>query len=456
MSSKMSARMLLIDDDEDVLHSLKLYFKIHFEEVITSKTPTQINELFNANRFDLVLLDMNFRHGHNDGKEGIYWLKHIQELDKSAAVILLTAYGSIDLAVESLKLGATDFVVKPWDNQKLLGTALRALELQKSKKKVAQLKISNRQQNKPENTTLGNSKSKAMQALLNIAERAAPTDANILIRGENGTGKEVLARHIHSISGRQDEPFVSVDLGALPENLIEAELFGARKGAFTDAKEDRQGRFEAAQDGSLFLDEIGNMSLNAQQKLLSSLQNRMIIPLGSTKPLEINARMICATNADLNEEVKNGKFRQDLLYRINTIELYLPPLRERGEDMEDLTHYFLEKFNRRYHRNCTIEEKALDKLKQYSWPGNIRELEHSLERAVILSDEPVLEVQHFALGTVQKDTQDAENLDLSLEQVEAIHIGKILHHYEGNISKAAAHLRINRNTLYKKIEKYGL
>lgn len=454
--SKMPARVLLIDDDEDVLHSLKLYFKIHFDEVVTSTSPTQINELFNAGRFDLVLLDMNFRHGHNDGKEGIYWLKHIKELDGTVAVILLTAYGSIDLAVESLKLGATDFVVKPWDNQKLLSTALRALELQKSKKKIAQLKISNRQQNRADDNPIKKSKSPAMQAVLTMAERAAPTDANVLIRGENGTGKEVMARYIHSVSNRHDEPFVSVDLGALPDNLIEAELFGARKGAFTDAKEDRQGRFEAAQDGSLFLDEIGNMSLGAQQKLLSALQNRVITALGSTQSIEIDTRVICATNADLIKEVKDGNFREDLLYRINTIELNIPALRDRFEDLNDLVHHFLQKFNRRYHRNCTIEENTIERLKGYPWPGNVRELEHSLERAVILSDEPVLSISQFSLGIPKQEPQESKTLNLSLEELEGLHISKVLNHYSGNISKTAAHLKINRNTLYKKIEKYGL
>lgn len=454
--SKMPARVLLIDDDEDVLHSLKLYFKIHFDEVVTSTSPTQINELFNAGRFDLVLLDMNFRHGHNDGKEGIYWLKHIKELDNTVAVILLTAYGSIDLAVESLKLGATDFVVKPWDNQKLLSTALRALELQKSKKKIAQLKISNQQQNRADDNPIKKSKSPAMQAVLTMAERAAPTDANVLIRGENGTGKEVMARYIHSVSNRHDEPFVSVDLGALPDNLIEAELFGARKGAFTDAKEDRQGRFEAAQDGSLFLDEIGNMSLGAQQKLLSALQNRVITALGSTQSIEIDTRVICATNADLIKEVKDGNFREDLLYRINTIELNIPALRDRFEDLNDLVHHFLQKFNRRYHRNCTIEENTIERLKGYPWPGNVRELEHSLERAVILSDEPVLSISQFSLGIPKQEPQESKTLNLSLEGLEGLHISKVLNHYSGNISKTAAHLKINRNTLYKKIEKYGL
>lgn len=454
--SKMPARVLLIDDDEDVLHSLKLYFKIHFDEVVTSTSPTQINELFNAGRFDLVLLDMNFRHGHNDGKEGIYWLKHIKELDNTVAVILLTAYGSIDLAVESLKLGATDFVVKPWDNQKLLSTALRALELQKSKKKIAQLKISNQQQNRADDNPIKKSKSPAMQAVLTMAERAAPTDANVLIRGENGTGKEVMARYIHSVSNRHDEPFVSVDLGALPDNLIEAELFGARKGAFTDAKEDRQGRFEAAQDGSLFLDEIGNMSLGAQQKLLSALQNRVITALGSTQSIEIDTRVICATNADLIKEVKDGNFREDLLYRINTIELNIPALRDRFEDLNDLVHHFLQKFNRRYHRNCTIEENTIERLKGYPWPGNVRELEHSLERAVILSDEPVLSISQFSLGIPKQEPQESKTLNLSLEELEGLHISKVLNHYSGNISKTAAHLKINRNTLYKKIEKYGL
>lgn len=456
MASRMSARVLLVDDDEDVLNSLKLYFKIHFDEVVVSTSPSQINELFNQGHFDLVLLDMNFRQGHNDGKEGIYWLKHIRELDANAAVILLTAYGSIDLAVESLKLGAIDFVVKPWNNQKLLSTALRALELQKSKKKVAQLKVTNRQENKAEDNPIRKSKSLAMQTLLRMAERAAPSDANILIRGENGTGKEVMARYIHSLSGRQDEPFVSVDLGALPDNLIEAELFGARKGAFTDAKEDRLGRFEAAQDGTLFLDEIGNMSLNSQQRLLSALQNRSVTPLGSTQPVEFNTRTVCATNANLEEQVSSGSFRRDLLYRINTIELQLPPLRERTEDIEDLANYFLEKFNRRYQRICTIEPKTIEELEQYAWPGNIRELEHSIERAVILAEEPLLRIEDFSLGRNEKAVKNEESLKLSLEELEANHIKKVLDFYAGNISKAASHLRINRNTLYKKIEKYGL
>lgn len=456
MSSKMSTRVLIIDDDEDVLHSLKLYFKIHFTDVVASTSPTEINKLFNEGRFDLVLLDMNFRQGLNDGKEGIYWLKHIKERDPNTAVILLTAYGSIDLAVECLKLGASDFVVKPWDNQKLLSTALRALELQKSKKKVAQLKSNNRQQNSSDDNLLRGSKSKAMQAVLQLAKRVAPTGANVLIRGENGTGKEVLARHIHAMSGRQDEPFVSVDLGALPESLFEAELFGARKGAFTDAKEDRQGRFEAARDGTLFLDEIGNVGYKSQQKLLSAIQNLTITPLGSTSPIEIETRIICATNANLEEEVRDGNFREDLLYRINTIELQIPPLRERTEDLEDLADYFISRFNKRYQRHCVLLADTLEELKQYPWPGNIRELEHSIERAVILCDDREIKPHHFSLGKHQQEKQESTNLDFSLEEVEALHIKSVLDHYAGNISKTAAHLKINRNTLYKKIEKYGL
>ena len=453
MSARNPATVLLIDDDEDVLTSLSLYLKLHFKQVLTSNTPGRINELISQNEIDIVLLDMNFRKGTNDGKEGLYWLDHIKELRPDTSVLLITAYGSIELAVEALKRGASDFVVKPWNNQKLLQSLLRALELKRSKHK-------HQPERKPKKTRdlqeeQLHSRSPQMQQVITVAEKVAATEANVLITGENGTGKEVMAAYIHRHSQRADKPLVTLDLGSVNENLFEAELFGYKKGAFTDAKEDKPGRFEMAQGGTLFLDEIGNIPMALQAKLLTAIQNKLISPVGSTTTLKVDCRIICATNANLQQEVASGSFRQDLLFRINTIELKLPPLRERKEDIPGLAQHFLNRFNDRYERGVSLEKKAMDALKEYAWPGNIRELQHVIERSVILAESGSISNDDLQL-TEQPATNFSDDDDLDLEELEKRHISRVLQKFEGNISHAARALKINRNTLYRKIEKYGL
>lgn len=453
MPEKVSATVLLIDDDEDVLASLSLYLKLHMDQVLTCASPQDINELFSKHDIQLVLLDMNFRKGVNDGKEGIYWLHHIKEVKPDAAVVLMTAYGSIDLAVESLKQGASDFLVKPWNNQKLLSTLLRALELSRSRQKLQKLESENRQLSQQHTTQpIVKSNSPAMKEIMSMAKKVASTDANVLITGENGTGKEVMARFIHENSNRFNRNFIALDLGSVNENLFEAELFGYKRGAFTDAKEEKAGRLQLAEGGTLFLDEIGNIPLNLQAKLLTAIQNKSITPLGGTKSVNIDCRILCATNMDLEKAVSEGGFRQDLLFRINTIELHIPPLRERTEDIPQLAQYFLDQFNRKYQKSVSLMPDGSEALVNYHWPGNIRELQHVIERSLILTEDGYISPPDLRLVPSVKD----QGQNLHLEEIERKHIEKVLHRFEGNISQAAKALNINRNTLYRKIEKYGL
>jgi len=453
---KSAARILIIDDDADLRESLALYLKIHFSKVSVLGDPRKIHEALNQEEYDLILLDMNFQAGRNDGQEGLYWLKHIKELRPEIMVLLITAYGDIDLAVEALKSGASDFILKPWQNQKLLAALLRAFELKATKGKLKQFQL---QQDKSGSALIqlleNSARSASSIALLQQARRVAETDAQVLIRGENGTGKSQLARYLHLNSLRKDAPFVSVDLGAIPENLFEAELFGVKKGAFTDAREDRSGLVQQAEGGSLFLDEIGNCSLLHQQKLLRLIQDQSYQTVGSPELRHCNVRIIAASNSDLELAVKEGLFRQDLYYRINTIELKIEALRNRQEDLEVLIDYYLDYHNRKYGRQLELEADQRAQLSAYSWPGNIRELSHSLERAVILKDGH-FEQSLSSGGDSLRQNEDSDSLSLNLEELEAQHIHQVLNHYQGNISKTAQHLGVNRNTLYRKLDKYQI
>ena len=400
---------------------------------------------------------MNFSAGINSGNEGLFWLSEIKKADEELPVVLFTAYADIDLAVKALKGGATDFVVKPWDNAKLLATLQSAYSLRQSRKEVKKLRekqsVLNRDIQKEEDICWG--KSPAMQRLLTMIKKVAVTDANVLITGENGTGKELIAKMIHRYSPRAAETLISVDMGAVTETLFESELFGHVKGAFTDAKADRSGKFEAADGGSLFLDEIGNLSYPLQAKLLSALQTRHITRVGSNKSISVDIRLISATNKNLFKSVKKGEFREDLLYRINTIHLEVPPLRERREDIPQLADFFLRRLARKYGKSdLKLGEKALCKLESYAWPGNVRELEHAIEKAVILSDNQELQPNDFYMRTPDETSFVVESF--TLEEMEKILIEKALRKYDNNISAVAAELGISRPTLYSKIRKYEL
>src|SRR5688572_24128220 len=457
---KTLGKILVIDDNEDVLFSAKMLLKNYAKEVIMEKNPKKIPFLVSNENFDLILLDMNFTEDITSGKEGFFWLNEIQKYDPSAVVIMITAYGDVEMAVQALKEGATDFVLKPWQNEKLLATLSAASRLKNSLKEVNQLK----QVNRTLTAELDNSQplvqgqSEAMKQLFTIMERVAKTSADVLLSGENGTGKEVIARAIHRHSERADKVFVSVDMGAVTETLFESELFGHKKGAFTDAKEDRVGRFEAANGGTLFLDEIGNLSPGLQAKLLTVLQRREIIKVGTNKPIPIDVRLICATNMPLKEMVQNREFRQDLLYRINTVELHLPPLRNRPEDIGTLSEHFLNIYAQKYKQPVKrLSETALTKLIKYSWPGNVRELQHALERACIMSDNRELKPEDFFFIQEHENVSSATTSDeLNLDEIEKETVTKVLQKHGGNVSKAAKELGLSRGALYRRLEKYAL
>lgn len=454
--TKSNTRILIVDDNEELLMGLKMFLAPHMEEVVTLRNPNQLLSAIQKSPFDLILLDMNFTAGINTGNEGIYWLKRILEVDPGLSVILITGYGDVELAVKALKEGAMDFILKSWDEDKILSSILNALKLRESKQEIKLLQ--NKQQHLKSKFTADDvmliSKSKSMQQVLQTVQKVAKTDANILITGENGTGKEVIAREIHCKSARAEELFVSVDLGSLSESLFESELFGYRKGAFTDAKEDKPGHMEIASGGTLFLDEIGNLSFPLQSKLLSVLQNREIVPLGSTRKISVNFRLITATNNSLLKMVADSTFREDLLYRINTIQIELPPLRDRKEDIPLLAVYFLQKYCVKYLKSCSsISEKALTKFNRYDWPGNIRELKHCIEKAVILSDSSILDESDFLFNS--RKTVRVNN-DLNLYENEKQVINLAIEKYKGNLSQASKALGINRSTLYEKIKRYEL
>jgi len=455
----IDANILVIDDDDDILLSARLFLKQHFNQVLTCKSPREINVLLSKNEVDIILLDMNYQKGASDGREGLYWLEHILSIDKDYVVILMTAFGNVELAVQAIKKGATDFILKPWENEKLFATLSAGAKLRQSNKKVKKLeKINTSIQGdiaRKLEHIVGNDES--VQHLQKTLIKVAPTDANVLILGENGTGKQVFAYELHKNSLRRKQIFMHVDLGSLNENLFESELFGYAKGAFTDAKEDKPGRFEMADGGTIFLDEIGNLSLPLQAKLLSVLQNRTVIRLGESKERKIDVRLISATNMPLNEMVAKGTFRQDLLFRINTVELILPPLRQRGNDIVLLAYHFLQSFSNKYHKNIkNINTKAEQTLLNYSWPGNIRELQHVLERAVIMTEGLEISENDLQLSPQKFGNQAVLQTDMPLDEMEKMMVNKAIEKHKGNISRAAAELGLTRAALYRRIEKFGL
>ncbi|WP_299700077.1 sigma-54 dependent transcriptional regulator [uncultured Pontibacter sp.] len=456
-------KILVIDDNEDVLFSAKMLLRKYAKEVTMEKNPKKIPFLVSNEEFDIILLDMNFSQDITSGQEGFYWLKEILKYDPSAVVVMITAFGDVEMAVRALKEGATDFVLKPWQNEKLLATLTAASKLRHSYKEVTQLKEVNRtlsaelQTQQPVIT----GDSRAMRSLFSIIDKVAKTDADILLLGENGTGKEVIARTIHQRSARADKVFVTVDMGAITESLFESELFGHKKGAFTDAREDRVGRFEAANGGTLFLDEIGNLSPALQSKLLTVLQRREVIRVGTNKPIPIDVRLICATNMPLQEMVHRHEFRQDLLYRINTVELNLPPLRERLEDIPLFADHYLQAYAKKYKQPLKrLSDAALDKLRRYSWPGNVRELQHVLERASIMSDNRELQPEDFFFMSDKQPVSYANSVAApetqNLEDLERQAVQRAMQLHEGNISKAAKELGLSRGALYRRLEKYAL
>ncbi len=447
----------MIDDDEDVLLAAKMLLKKQGHHVIIEKNPNKIPFLLNNDNYDVILLDMNFSKDTTSGKEGFYWLGQILEKDPNAVVILITAFGDVEMAVKALKQGATDFILKPWHNEKLVATISTAIRLKQSYNEVDKLKkakeMLEEQISKPFGEIIG--ESGAIKDVFALINKVARTDANVLVLGENGTGKELIARAIHQRSLRSNNSFVSVDMGAITETLFESELFGHKKGAFTDAREDRPGRFELANGGTLFLDEIGNLSLALQSKLLSALQSRQITRVGSNQSIAVDIRLICATNMPIQKMVEEGTFRQDLLYRINTVEIHVPPLSDRVEDIPLLADHYLRHYAKKYHKPVTtIAKEAMDKLKRYAWPGNIRELQHAIERAVIMTDSATLQETDFLFSRSLSSGPLVNKLNL--DEVERAAIAKALQMHNGNISKAAEELGLTRASLYRRMEKYGL
>jgi len=457
---KIEARILIVDDDQDVLLAAKLFLKQHFTVVHTEKNPENIPGLLKNDSYDVILLDMNFSRDATSGKEGFHWLSKIIEIDPLAVVIFITGYGDIELAVQGIKEGATNFILKPWDNKKLLGTITANLKVRHSKEEIEDLRSKQKVLIANQDQAYGNliGQSTSMRKVLATVEKVAKTEANVLILGENGTGKELIARAIHRASSRKDEVFISVDLGAISETLFESELFGFKKGAFTDAKEDRAGRFEAANKGTIFLDEIGNLSFNLQSKLLSVVQNRKVVRLGTNKEIPIDVRLICATNMPLYQMVNENKFRQDLLYRINTVELMLPALRERVDDIPLLAEHFLTIYCKKYKMPLKrINPTTFKRLEKHTWPGNIRELQHAVERAVILSESNVLMPHDFFLSQIDDlDSGEISEDITNLEEREKLLIRRVIDKHGGNISKAAKELGLTRASLYRRIEKHGL
>ncbi len=452
----VDAKILVIDDNKSVLSALEILLQFEYKTVKTIFNPNQITSFPDLADFDIVMLDMNFSAGVNTGNEGLFWLREIQKKAPQTSVVMMTAYGAVDLAVKALKEGAADFVLKPWNNDKLLATVKSAYELRKSRKEINTLKQKENSLkqviNQGKNHIIGNSK--ALNAVLKLVGKVAKTDVNVLVTGENGTGKELIARELHGLSVRKNEVFIPVDMGSISENLFESELFGHLKGAFTDAKEDRAGKFEAANGGTLFLDEIGNLSLQTQAKLLSAIQNKAVVRVGSNKSIPVDIRLICATNENLDKMVTDGLFREDLLYRINTISIEVPPLRERENDILVLADFYLNRFTNKYGKQgLKINQAAQEKLMAYPWPGNVRELLHTIERAVILSEGNVLKPTDFMLNT--KSATSAEKNLITLEEMEAQMISNALDQNDGNYSAAAEQLGISRQTLYNKIKKKG-
>jgi len=452
-------KLLIVEDNPEILQALQFFLEYEFQLITSLSNPNLIPSTLRAEQFDLVLLDMNFTAGINTGNEGLFWLSEILKIDPTICVIMMTAYGNIDLAVKAIKIGATDFILKPWDNDKLLSTLNAGLKIRKSS-----LEFNKKQENQEQGPSdldqqfpefIG--ECPAIRRVMDIVDKVSQTDANILVTGENGTGKGLIAKEIHRKSNRSKNAMVTVDMSSIPVSLFESELFGHKKGAFTDARQDRIGRFESANLSTLFLDEIGNLSLNMQTKILNVLQERQIIPLGTNKVVPIDVRLICATNKHLEKMVMEGLFRQDLLFRINTIQIDLPPLRERGRDIELMAGYFLDKFSVKYNKGqMSFDHQAMLALKGYPWPGNIRELEHSIEKAVILADHRVVQADDLLLKRFPTPGTTLEDQPASFMDYEKTIIRNALLRNMGNLSNAARELGISRPTMYKKIKEYGL
>lgn len=450
-------KILIVDDNEDVLFALNLLLEPLSEKIKVATTPDRIEHFMNTFQPDIILLDMNFSRDAISGQEGFASLEQILKLDPQAIVIFMTAYADTDKAVRAIKAGATDFISKPWEKEKLLATLSSGMRLRQSHREVSILKeqvevLSG--QGTSDNEIIG--ESLVMQEVFTTIQKLSETDANILILGENGTGKDVFARLLYRSSPRYGKPFVTIDLGSIPEQLFESELFGYEKGAFTDARKAKAGRMEVATGGTLFLDEIGNLSLPMQAKLLTAIEKRQISRLGSTQMVPIDVRLICATNSDIRQMVEEGGFRQDLLYRVNTIEIHIPPLRERGNDILLLAEYFLTRYTRKYKKEVRgLTREAKNKLLKYAWPGNVRELQHTMERAVILGDSSLLKPEHFLFHSASKPKKEEDEV-LNLEQLERQAVEKALRLSQGNMTRAAEYLGITRFALYRKLEKLGL
>jgi DNA-binding NtrC family response regulator len=450
-----NATILIVDDDPDVLTAVKLLLKTEVKEIITDRNPANLPSLLAAREYDLMLLDMNFTGSVNTGNEGIYWLGRSLAIKPTACIIMITAYGDIDLAVRSLKEGAADFVVKPWHNEKLITTIKDVLNKKEGGTRAA-IRAGSAEKQIIGSELLG--ESDPMQDIFYKIEKVAPTDANILILGENGTGKDLIARAIHQQSLRADKPFVKVDVGALTESLFESELFGHKKGAYTDAREDRAGRFESANGGTLFLDEIGNIPLHLQAKLLSVLQNRVVMRLGTNTPIPIDIRLICATNVPLHELANETRFRKDLIYRINTVEITLPTLRRRGNDVLLLAEHFIRHYATKYLKGVLqLGKSAREKLMQYHFPGNVRELQYTIERAVIMAEDKLLESKDIIFSPIESaSVANDEPADFKLSAMEKNTILKVIDKHSGNITKAAKELGLTRTALYRRLNKYDI
>ncbi|MDM1048779.1 sigma-54-dependent transcriptional regulator [Sphingobacterium hotanense] len=448
------ATVLVVDDDQDLLTATRILLRPKVKEVIVEHNPEKLLNILEKHSVDILLLDMNFKSAINTGNEGLYWLGKVKENFPAVQVVMITAYGAVDLAVKSLKQGAADFIVKPWQNEQLLSTLQGLMD----EHKPAQANV----KSKPLVSDQGIvGKSAIMNDLFYKLDKVSPTEANILILGENGTGKDLIANAIHQRSLRNKNPFIKVDVGSLTETLFESELFGYKKGAFTDAREDRKGRFENADSGTLFLDEIGNINLQQQAKLLSVLQNRAVVPLGSSQPVAVDIRLISATNVPLKALADESRFRKDLIYRINTLEIQVPALRERTDDIPLLANHFLDFYNKKYHKNIAgLEADALQKLKQYHFPGNVRELQYSIERAVIMSDQSSLRAEDILFSPIESVPEtmnsSADFSSHNLEEMERKAIKSAIERYNGNISKAAKELGLTRAALYRRLEKYNL
>lgn len=449
--------VLIVDDNLSILKSLQLLLKPEYQKIDILSNPEQLPGMLKAYNYDLILLDMNFKTGINTGNEGLFWLKEILKSDEDAVVVLITAYGDVELAVKGIKQGATDFVQKPWDAEKLIATLNSAYKLRSSKKEISKLK--NTQQILTDHATKNHQqiigKSKAIQHIFSVIDKVAATDANILILGENGTGKDLFARLVHQKSKRSKEVFIAVDMGSVSDSLFESELFGHQKGAFTDAKENRIGKIEAAHGGTLFLDEIANLPFSMQSKILRALQEKQITRLGSNHLMDVDIRLISATNKPIEKLIKEGLFREDLYFRLNTIEITIPPLRDRQDDIVLIAEFFLKKYREKYDKpQLKLTSEALKKLIEYHWPGNVRELKHSIEKAVILSTNENLKSTDF-IFKVEPEEQD-EMSGIHLIELEKKALRKAMVLMNNNVSKVAKELGMSRTTLYKKIKKYDL